>query len=405
MDVEALVKEREEELIALRRDFHKHPELGFEEFRTQRVIKRYLEDCGLKVQEMATTGVVALLEGENPGPTLLMRADMDALPMEEENDVEYKSTYPGKMHSCAHDGHMAMLLVAAKILSRHKERLQGNIKFVFQPNEEDAGAKFMVREGVLENPKVDACMAVHLWAPIEQGKISVQEGPVMGAHENFKVEVKGKGGHSSSPQDAVDPIMIACHIVNAAQSIESKQISALKPTVINFSKINAGTAPNIIPESVTMEGTLRYLYPGGPETAERPRQRMEKIIKGVCSTFDASYDMEFVPCNFPVVNDQTMASLVKREAEKLVGEKNVIPYVTMAGEDFSEFTTGIPSVFYFVGTGNKEKGLDYPHHHPRFDIDEGALVTGTKMHLYTALAFLKEHSALREELLKSVERV
>lgn len=388
MDVAALVTKYRDELVELRRDFHKFPELGFQEFRTQEIVINYLQGLGLEVSKMAKTGVVGLLRGANPGPTLLMRADMDALPMSEEGDVPYKSQHEGVMHSCAHDGHVAMLLVAAKILTSKKDELHGNVKFVFQPNEEDAGAKFMVEEGVLENPKVDACTAIHLWTPLEVGTISVTEGAVMGAHENFKITVKGKGGHSSSPHNAIDPVLIASQVIVAAQAVTTKEINALKPTVINFSMINGGTAPNIIPEEVVMQGTLRYLYPGGPDTPEQPRERLERIVAGICQTFNAQFEIEFVPCNFPVVNDPKMTGFVRKMAADLVGENNIVPYVTMAGEDFSEFTVGIPSTLYFVGAGNKEKGIIFPHHHPKFDIDEESLTIGTQMHVKTALEFL-----------------
>lgn len=389
MDVKNKVNDFKQELIRLRRDFHEHPELGFQEFRSGEIIENYLKECGCEVKRMAKTGVVGLLKGGQPGATLLMRADMDALPMTEENDVPYKSKNEGVMHSCAHDGHMAMLLVAAKILSSKKEELYGNIKFVFQPNEEDAGAKFMVEEGVLQNPKVDASLAIHLWSQIEVGKLGISEGPVMGAHDNFKIVIKGKGGHSAMPHGAIDPVIIASQIVIASQAVQTKQINVLRPTLINFSTIHAGTASNIIPESVTMTGTLRYLYAGGPDSLERPRQRLEKIVAGICETFNAQCEIEFIPSNFPVINDAKVANLVRKIGTEMVGEKNVISYVTMAGEDFSEFSVGgIPSTFYFVGVGNSEKGTDYPHHHPKFDIDEDALTIGTEMHVRTALEYL-----------------
>lgn len=389
MDVRAKVNDFKEELIRFRRDFHEYPEIGFQEFRSQAIIENYLKECGLEVKSMAKTGVVALLKGEQAGPTLLMRADMDALPMTEENDVPYKSKNEGVMHSCGHDGHMAILLVAAKILSANKDKLYGNIKFVFQPNEEEAGAKYMVEEGVLQNPKVDACVAIHLWSQIESGKMGISEGPVMGAHENFKIMIKGKGGHSAMPHDAIDPVLIASQIVIAAQAVQTKQINVLRPTLINFSTIHAGTASNIIPESVTMTGTLRYLYEGGADTVEKPRQRLEKVVAGICETFNAEHEIEFIPSNFSVINDAKVANLVKKIAIEMVGEENVAPYVTMAGEDFSEFSVNdTPSTLYFVGVGNREKGTDYPHHHPKFNIDEDALRIGTEMHVRTALDYL-----------------
>lgn len=388
MDIKKQIESLNDELINLRRDFHMNPELGFEEYRSQEKVMEYLKECGLKPEKITKTGVVALLEGEKPGKTLLMRADMDALPVTEENDVPYKSKNEGKMHACGHDGHMAMLLVAAKILSQNKDKIHGNIKFVFQPNEEDAGAKFMVEDGVLENPKVDAAVAIHLWTPIETGQISVSEGPVMGAMDVFEIEIKGKGGHTAMPQEAIDPVIVAAQIIMGAQVVQTKQINALTPTLITFAKITSGTASNIIPEKVKLEGTLRYLYKGGRDSIERPRVRLEKIVKGICETFDTTCDIKFTPSNFTVENDSELTGKIKNIAIDLVGSKNVVPYVTMAGEDFSEFTREIPSTFYFVGVGNKDKGTDYPHHHPKFDMDEDALSTGVEMHVRSALEYL-----------------
>lgn len=390
MEIRKEIEDLNNELIELRRDFHQYPELGFEEFRSQEVVMNYLEECGLKPEKITKTGVVALLKGKNPGKTLLMRADMDALPVTEENDVAYKSKNVGKMHACGHDGHMAMLLVAAKVLSKNKDKINGNIKFVFQPNEEDAGAKFMVEDGILENPKVNAAVAIHLWSPIETGKISVSEGPVMGAMDSFKISIKGKGGHTAMPQEAIDPVIVAAQIIMGAQVIQTKQINALTPTLITFAKVNSGTASNIIPEEVVMEGTLRYLYKGGPDSIERPRQRLEKIVKGLCETFDTSYEIEFTPSNFTVENEPKLTNQIKEIAIDLVGNDNLVPYVTMAGEDFSEFGKDIPSTFYFVGMGNKEKETDYPHHHPRFNIDEDALGIGVEMHVRSALKYLSQ---------------
>lgn len=389
MDIKNEINLLREELIHLRRDFHQHPELGFEEFRTSGIVADYLEELGLEVQRnVAKTGVVALLKGVSEGPTLLMRADMDALPVTEENDISYKSVYEGKMHACAHDGHTAMLLVAAKILTKHKDKIHGNIKFVFQPNEEDAGAKFMVEEGVLENPKVDAAVAIHLWSPIETGKMSVSVGPVMGAMDIFKITIKGKGGHTAMPQYAIDPVVVAAQIIMGSQVIATKQINPLTPTIVSFAKVSAGTSSNIIPEIAELEGTLRYLYKGGADSEERPRQRLEKIVKGICETFDTTYEIDFQTSNFTVSNDPTMTNVVRKIAIDMVGEENLVPYQTMAGEDFSEFTLEIPSTFYFVGMGNKDKGTDYPHHHPKFNIDEDALEIGVEMHVRSALEYL-----------------
>ncbi len=389
--MEELMKfdELSEELKELRRYFHKNPELGFNEYKTQKKIIEYLKELNLNPQVIAKTGVVAILEGNHPGRTLLIRADMDALPIEEETKVDYSSTNKGIMHACGHDAHVAMLLVAAKVLSKMKDKIHGNVKFVFQPNEEDAGAYLMVEEKVLENPKVDAAVALHIWSPIETGKISIQAGPVMGAMDIFKIKIKGKGGHTALPQEALDPILIASNIVIAIQSIQTKEINALTPTIISVAKIHAGTSSNIIPESAELEGTIRYLYKGEDNSLEKPRVRFERIVAGICETFGGKYEMEISPSNFVVDNDPELAQLIKDNATDLVGANNIVPYQTIAGEDFSEFGRDIPSCLFFVGSGNKEKGTDYPHHHPKFNIDEDALFTGMKMHVLNALKFLK----------------
>lgn len=390
MDILRDISNYEDELIELRRYFHQNPELGFQEFNTQGKIIEYLENLGLKVEKMAKTGVVALLEGSEAGKTLLLRADMDALPVTEENDFEFKSCNEGIMHACGHDAHMAMLLVAAKILTKNKDKLKGNVKFVFQPNEEDAGAYLMVEEGVLENPKVDGAMAIHIWSPIETGKMSIQEGPVMGAMDIFKLEVIGKGGHTALPQEAIDPILIASQIVVGSQSIQTKEINVLTPTIISFAKFISGTASNIIPEKVTMEGTIRYLYKGDDNSIEKPLVRFKRVVDGICKTYGADYNLEFTPSNFVVDNDSTLAQVARENASELIGGENLVSYQTMAGEDFSEFGKEIPSCLFFVGSGNKEKGTDYPHHHPKFNIDEDALILGVQMHVMNAVKFLNE---------------
>ena len=230
------IAELNNELVELRRDFHRHPELGFEEHRTAEVVEQYLQNLGLSPQRMTKTGVVAMLEGSKPQPVLLLRADMDALPVEEENDVAYKSMNSGVMHACGHDAHMAMLLVAAKILSENRSEIPGTIKFVFQPNEEIAGAIHMIADGVLENPAVDAAMGIHVWTPIPSGKIAISPGPVMGGMDVFKVTIHGKGGHTGVPEDAVDPVLAAANVIQTAQMIQTREISHLKSTIIMFGK-------------------------------------------------------------------------------------------------------------------------------------------------------------------------
>ena len=393
MDMLKDIESLKEELIGLRRDFHRHPELGFEEFRTSVVIANYLRECGLEVTTgIAKTGVVGLLQGGEPGRTILLRADMDALPVLEENDVEYKSVYEGKSHACAHDGHMAMLLVTAKILSKYKDQIKGNVKFLFQPNEEDAGAKFMIEEGVLENPKVDAASAIHLWTPIKSGDVGISPGPVMAAHDNFKITITGKGGHTSAPQVSIDPIIAAAGVIQTAQSIQSREINVLKPTSLMFGKVTSGTAPNIIPEQAQLEGSIRYLYAGEDDSEEKPRVRLKTMVENVCQVYRTTGNVEFFPSSLTVINDPSLTELIKSETQQVLNKYNgsVVPYVCMAGEDFSEFGVRVPSVLSFVGAGNGEKGTNYPHHHPKFNIDEDVLTIGVEMHVRTVMRFLND---------------
>ncbi len=278
------IGELKKELIDLRRDFHRHPELGFDEHRTAEVVENYLKTIGLHPQRMSKTGVVALLEGFKPQPVLMLRADMDALPIEEENDVAYKSQNKGVMHACGHDAHMAMLLVAAKILAEDKYEIPGTIKFVFQPDEEIAGAVHMVADGVLENPAVDAAMGIHIWTPVASGKIAITPGPVMAGLDVFKISIHGKGGHTGVPEDAVDPVIAAANVIQTAQVVQTREISHLKSTIIMFGKIVGGTKSNIIPDKVYLEGSIRFLYPGGPDSEEQPTERFIRIVEQVCKT-------------------------------------------------------------------------------------------------------------------------
>ncbi|QNO14692.1 amidohydrolase [Alkalicella caledoniensis] len=386
MDIKKEIYELKDELIALRRDFHQHPELGFQEFRTQEVLERYLIDCGLEVKRIAKTGLVALLKGDKPGRTLLMRSDMDALPIVEENDVPYKSVNNGVMHACAHDGHMAMMLIAAKILSKKKEQLQGNIKFVFQPNEEDAGAKYMIDEGVLDNPRVDAAIGIHLWSPIETGKIGIAKGPLMASSEYFTIKIKGKGGHGGAPHASIDPIICASSIVQQVQQIQSRKINVIsEPTVITFGSIQGGDFPIIIPESAKLEGSIRCLH----GNLDKIKELFERKIRCQCESDETTYELTYKCGNRLLSNDPEITELVEGVAAKVVGEENIKSDVQdMLGEDFSEFSSNVPSCFYFVGIANKEKETDYFHHHPKFNIDEDALFIGVEMHVRAALEFL-----------------
>ncbi len=391
MDVKKEVAQLIGELISLRRDFHMHPELGYAEFRTSRIVAEYLTACGLEVKNVAQTGVVGLLRGGQPGKTVLIRADMDALEQNELNDVPYKSVYDGKMHACGHDGHTAMLLVAAKILSRYRDKIKGNIKFVFQPNEETAGALDMIKEGVLEDPKVDAAFGLHLWTPMESGKIGLVSGPVMAGNEEFELTIFGRAGHTSAPQDSIDPIISAAAIIQSLQTIQTREVNVLSPTLIMFGKIKGGTGRNIIADKVELGGTIRYLYQNEDENKEKLKDKFERVIKGICDAMRTEYELKYIPSNPSIINDSAMVELVRESAMETLGDGNsIVAHVCMAGEDFAEFARRVPSAFFFIGTGNRAKGTDFPHHHSRFNIDEDTLAIGVEMHVRNALACLQE---------------
>lgn len=390
MDIKKRVLELEHEIVEIRRYLHMYPELGYEEYKTSDFVYNYLKDCGLEVEKICSTGVVAVLEGERKGKTILLRADIDALPIEEEVDVSYKSKIKGKMHACGHDAHTAMLLVSAKILSENRDLLKGTVKFLFQPNEEGTAARDTIKAGVLENPKVDAAFALHIWSQLESNKIGISEGAVMAALEEFKVTISGKGGHTGSPHTAIDPVLSACNIVQAIQQIQTRELDPREPTVIIVGKISAGTASNIIPDKATIEGTMRFLYKEEDEGKRILKEKFEKVVKGISLASSTDYKIEYSSDDSPaVINDSILVNRTREVAQSVVDGDNIVNYSYIAGEDFAEFTKKVPSVFYFIGCGNKEKDTCYPHHHPRFNIDEDVMKYGVEMHVKSAIEYLK----------------
>jgi amidohydrolase len=399
MDITRMIADSREELLELRRDFHMHPELGLQEFRTADKIAAYLEALGIEVSRLHTTGVVGVLRGGRPGPTLLLRADIDALPIQEETDLPFRSVHDGVMHACGHDAHTAMLLVAARCLSALRGDIAGCVKFVFEPNEENVGALAMIEQGVLEGPRVDACMGLHIWAPLPVGVVGISEGPVMAGMEHFELVVKGRGGHTATPQGAVDPILAAAAVVQGVQVVQTREIDALKePTVIMFGRIEGGTASNVIPDAVRLSGTLRYLFEGPADSPDSPKSRFERVVSAICAAHRAAYELTFLYGHPTLVNHPGMAGMMQEVA---AGEMDapvaLTRLVTLAGEDFSEFAARVPGVFFFLGGGHPDRKNPYPHHHPRFDIDESALPVGLEMHVRGALHFFRNAHRLSLE--------
>ncbi len=390
MDIKKAIIATKRETIELRRDFHRHPEVGMQEIRTGEKVAAYLKDCGLDVSRLNKTGVCALLEGNHPGPTLLIRADMDALPVQEEVDTPYKSINDGVMHACGHDAHTAMLMVTAKILSEMRRDVKGNIKFVFEPNEENVGALAMIEEGLMDNPRVDACLGLHVWNQLSTGKVGITAGPVMAGLSHFDINIKGKGGHTATPHNAIDPILAAAAVIQGVQAVQTREIDALKePTIIMFGKIRGGTASNVIPDLVTISGTLRHLYEGSDQSSDSPKVKMERMITGICAAHGAEFQLDF-PFGHPtLVNNREMCALMNKVAKSMHDPSlEVVSFVTLAGEDFSEFASRAPSVFCFLGAG-KAGSRNYPHHHSRFAIDEDALQAGVELLVIGAHKFFE----------------
>ena len=370
------------QLVEWRRQIHQKPELGFQEKMTAEFISQRLQNWGIAHQTgIAETGIVAIIKGEKSGngKVLAIRADMDALPIQELNQVPYCSQRDGIMHACGHDGHTAIALGTAYYLHQHRQELNGTVKIIFQPAEEGpGGAKPMIAAGVLNNPDVDAIIGLHLWNNLRLGTVGVRPGALMAAVELFRCTIFGKGGHGAIPHQTVDSLVVAAQIVSALQTIVSRNINPLDSAVVTVGELHAGTAVNVIADTAKMGGTVRYF---NPDLAGFFKERIEKIIAGICQSHGANYDLDYIHLYPPVINDAQVAALVRSVAEEVIE----IPIgvfsecQTMGGEDMSFFLQEVPGCYFFLGSANAEKKLDYPHHHPRFDFDETALPMGVEM--------------------------
>ncbi len=373
------LKKYEDELISLRRDFHKHPELGFEEFRTSGVVKDYLESLGITTRRMAKTGVLGELKNGND-KVIAIRADMDALPIQEENAIPYRSEVAGIMHACGHDAHTAMLLITAKILSQ--TNFDGSVRFIFQPAEEGLnGASKMVEEGAID--KVSSIFAVHVWADLPSKTLAISPGPVLASVDQFKIRVEGKGGHGASPHQTADPIVTSAHIIAGMQSIVGRNVDPLKPAVVTVGKINGGTAFNIIPEYVDIEGTVRTFDEDVHKLIEK---RVKEIAKRMAESFNCTAEVDYRCINHATVNDKELAEIGRSVASKITDVVEQPP--NMGGEDFSEYARRVPGLFAFLGVRNEKLGIVYPHHSPKFNIDESALIYGVAFEVNMALKLL-----------------
>ncbi len=387
-DIDELVPD----LIATRRDLHQHPELAFEEVRTSNIVAQRLRKLGIQVQPgVARTGVVGLLRGEAGragAKTIAIRADMDALPIYEMNDIDYRSTSDGKMHACGHDGHTSILLAVADILSKRRSELAGNVKFIFQPAEECiGGAKPMIDEGAMQG--VDAIIGLHLASEYPVGRVGVRAGSVYASADKFVLTVKGKGGHAARPEMSVDPIVIAAYIITALQTLISRETSPFDPAVITVGRVEAGTAFNIIPQTAELHGTMRAF---GKEQREKLLRRIGEVAGGVASAMGGSCDVQIIDGCPPCTNDPAVTEVVHKAATASVGEDRVDSgreVMTTASDDMAYFLDAVPGCYFIVGARNEEKGASYPHHHPRFNVDEDALPVGVEVLARAAMEFLK----------------
>jgi amidohydrolase len=365
-----------DEVIDLRRDLHRHPELGFEEIRTSARVARFLSDMGLQPQVgIAKTGLCALIEGAGDGPTLMLRADMDALPIQEETGLEFASESPGKMHACGHDMHTAILLGTARVLQSMKSRFKGRIKLIFQPAEEGPGGAWpMIQEGILENPKVDYALGLHLWSGLPCGHVGIDTGPAMAAADTFRVKIHGRGGHAAYPHESADPIVAAAALIGAMQTVVSRRVNPFDTAVISVTQIQGGSADNVIPERVEFSGTIR--------TFQQPVRdfvvaQLKDLVASLCRSYGVEGHFEFHQGYPPLVNHPVPSSWVEKAAEGLGLPR--APQATMGGEDMAYYLQQVPGAFFFLGAAPERAERVFPHHHPKFELDERAVPLAMEM--------------------------
>ena len=380
-------KNYENKIIELRRVLHEHPEIAHKEYETQKILLEYLEPLGLEIKKIAGTGIVATIKGKGE-KTVALRADMDGLPIREENDIPFKSLNDGFMHACGHDNHMSMVYGAALVLNDMKDKINGNVKLLFQPAEEEVtigGAKLMIEEGALEN--VNYILGMHVWPELQEGILGLRSGPFFAAADTIIIEIIGKGGHGAKPNLAVDPIMVSSKVIDALHTISSREIDPLEPFVITIGSIKGGTANNIIPEKVELLGTVRTME---KNTRNGMENRLRRIISGITSSFNASYNLEYI-YGYPIlVNDPWVTDFMKNVASGIIGENNVVQAKqTMGGEDFAYYLEKVPGTFMVLGTYNEKLGYVHGIHTSRFNVNEKILHIGSTIFAEGAVQLLK----------------
>lgn len=390
-DYLALAQSLAPRLIAWRRDFHQHPELGFQEFRTAAIVAEHLQSLELEVTTgVGKTGVVGIIEGNGPGPVALLRFDMDALPVTEATGLPWASQEPGRMHACGHDGHTAIGMGVATLLAQTRDQWPGTVKLLFQPAEEGlGGAKATIRDAVLENPRPDAAFALHLWNQFPLGKLVVQPGPLMAASDRFDIAITGRGGHGAAPEDAIDAVLVAANMVTMLHHIVSRNVSPHDAAVLTIGSLHSGDAFNVIAERAFMEGTLRTF---DPAVRDLLIQRMEEVLGGVTRAHGASYAFEIQENEYtpPVINDERMAAIAREAALTFLPEEQIIQIEPiMVSEDMSEIMNRVPGCYVLLGA-EPEGGARGPHHNPRFDIHEDALPLAAAIMSQIAVIYLRQ---------------
>lgn len=376
-NISAATLANHDDVVSMRHDLHRMPEIGLEEYKTADYIEERLKHYGIEPKRITATGISALIEGKGKGPTVMLRSDIDALPVTEEAKHDYVSTIPGYMHACGHDTHIATLLgVAGRLQSEGLEK--GCIKLNFQPGEEGRhGAESMIAAGIMDKPKVDYAYGQHIWSYAPTGQIWIEEGAIMAAVDTVHVKIIGQGTHAAMPEGGVDPIYAGAQVVTALQSVITRNINPLEPGVVTVSEFHGGTAHNVIPEFVTMTMSVRVF---GDETHEIIERRIKEIITGVAGALGCTAEIEYIHEHQPTINDPEIAALVREEAVAIVGEENVLnTQKVMGAEDFGDYARLVPAAFAFVGARNEAKDCVYPHHHPKFNVDEDAFAIAAEL--------------------------
>lgn len=377
-----------EQIVKWRRHFHQNPELGFQEFETNKYIRSVLKEIGARdIKSIAGTGLTALIVSQKPGPVIAIRAEMDALPVEEKTGLEFASKNPGIMHACGHDAHMAIALGTAKLLHDHQDRWRGSVKFIFQPAEEypPGGAVEMIKSGVLLEPQVEAALALHVSPSLPAGQIGYKDGVIMAADDLFKISIQGKSGHGALPHQAIDPIVLAAQVIMAIQTISSRKVNPLEPVVVTIGSIHGGVKANVIPEFITLDGTIRTLH---DDLRQRMPELIKDTIKGIIESSGASFKLDYKWGYSPTVNNPQMVKLLAETVNKELGPA-CGKYLTnpfMIAEDFSFFTQQVPSVYFMLGI-KKENNNQFPLHHAAFNIEESVMKNGIRVMTRTTVDY------------------